>query len=232
MDIFVIGWGKVGSALSAFLKNRGLAHEILHEAPENAKGILFLAVSDSAVAPLLDEIVERNQELFIVHFSAATHFVHNRVFLLHPFSSVNKNSDLSKILFTLWGEKNSVFEEMLGRLGLKFVFCGETPGLLYHSAAVISGNFTQFFVLKALELLGSSGFSREDSERLIRQLVDSSLDNVFRDGVKGLTGPAVRGDSEVLSNEINALSEKDEELAKLFKAVNEAVSRASKTDKT
>lgn len=232
MDIFVIGQGKVGTALSNFLKNRNIRHEILHDPPENASGILFLAVPDSAVALLLNEIAEKNQGLFVVHFSAATHFGDNRVFLLHPYSSVNAGSDFSRILFTLWGKKNKDFEEMLEKTGLKFVFCGLNPDLLYHISAVISGNFSQFFVLQALDLLEGSGFSKEDSEKLIRQLVDSSLDNVFRDGIKGITGPAARGENEVLQNEYKALAGKDAALAELFKAVNEAILRVSKTDKT
>lgn len=223
MDIFVIGQGKVGTALSNFLKKRNIEHKVLQNVPENVSGILFLAVSDSAVNPLLSEIVEKNPELFAVHFSAATKFEHSRVFLLHPFSSVNAESDFSQILFTLWGGKNRNFEENLEKTGLNFVFCGEFPSLLYHSAAVMSGNFTQFFAFNALKLLEKSGFTKEDSEKLVRQLVNSSLDNIFRDGIKGLTGPAARGENEVLFNEYNILLKEDPDFALLFKAVNEAI---------
>ena len=232
MNVFLIGSGNVGTALSNFLKANGIDHEILEKVPENKRGILFLAVSDSAVRELLEETLQKDPGLFVVHFSAATKFEHERVFLLHPYSSINKKTELNQILFTLWGEKDPVFEEMLKKTGLDFVYCGVSPDPLYHASAVMSGNFTQFFVLQALALLKTSGFSKEDSEKLVRQLVDSSLENVFRDGAAGLTGPAVRGESEVLSNEINALSEKDNKLAELFKAVNEAISRVSKRDKT
>ena len=223
MDIFLIGLGKVGIALSNFLQKCNIDHKILQNVPENVSGILFLAVSDSAVNQLLSEIVEKNPELFVVHFSAATKFEHSRVFLLHPFSSVSAGSDFSQILFTLWGGKNMNFEEILEKTGLNFVFCGEFPSLLYHSAAVMSGNFTQFFTLNALKLLEKSGFPKEDSEKLVRQLVNSSLDNIFHDGLKGLTGPAVRGENEVLFNEYNALLKENSEVAELFKAVNEAI---------
>ena len=224
MNIFLIGQGKVGTALSNFLQLAGINHEILETVPKNKDGILFLAVSDSAVKTLLEETLKKNPEIFAVHFSAATNFESKRVFLLHPFSSINKKSELNQILFTLWGEKNPAFEEMLKKTGLNFVYCGITPDPLYHTSAVISGNFTQFFTLKALEILQSSGFSKEVSEKLIRQLVNSSLDNVFRDGIKGITGPAARGEKEVLLNEIKALSEKDKKLAELFKSVNEVIS--------
>ena len=223
MSFFVIGQGNVGFALSNFLKKRNIEHEILRNPPEKASGILFLAVSDSAVRPMLDEITGKNPELYVVHFSAAAKFEHERVFLLHPFSSVNRNTDFSQIVFTLWGGKNRNFEENLEKTGLKFVFCGGCPGLLYHSAAVMSGNFTQFFVLQALKLLEKSGFNKENSEKLVRQLVSSSLDNVFANGVAGMTGPAARGEKEVLSCEYNALRKEDPEAAELFKAVNKAV---------
>ena len=226
MNIFLIGQGNVGTALSNFLQVSGITYEILEKVPENKDGILFLAVSDSAVKALLEETLQKNPEIFAVHFSAATHFESERVFLLHPYSSINKKSELNQILFTLWGEKNPGFEEMMKKTGLDFVYCGRNPGPFYHASAVMSGNFTQFFALKALEILRSSGFSKEVSEKLIRQLINSSLDNIFRDGIKGITGPAVRGEIDVLLNEINVLSEKDKKLAELFKAVNQAISES------
>ena len=236
MNIFLIGQGNVGTALSIFFQAIGITCEILEKVPENKSGILFLAVSDSAVKPLLEETLQKNPEIFAVHFSAATRFEHDRVFLLHPFSSINKKSDLGKLLFTLWGRENHDFEEILKKTGLKFVLCGNSPTLLYHTSAVMSGNFTQYFVLQALKLLESSGFSKEISEQLVRQLVNSSLDNIFRNGIKGMTGPAARGEKEVLFNEISALEKKDKELSVLFKAVNEAVSKlfseGSESDKT
>jgi hypothetical protein len=236
MNVFLIGQGNVGTALSNFLQPRRITYEILEKVPESKSGIIFLAVSDSAVKPLLEETLRKNPEIFAVHFSAATHFEESRVFLLHPYSSINKKTELTQILFTLWGEKNPAFEKMLKKTGLNFVYCGRNPGPLYHASAVMSGNFTQFFALNALKILTSSGFSKEAAEKLIRQLVNSSLDNIFRDGIKGITGPAARGEKEVLLNEINALSEKDKEFAELFKAVNEAISEsfaeAVKTDKT
>lgn len=226
MNIFLIGQGNVGTALSNFLQVSGITYEILEKVPENKDGILFLAVSDSAVKQLLEETLRKNPEIFAVHFSAATHFEHEQVFLLHPYSSINKKTEVNQILFTLWGEKNPAFEEMLKKTGLNFVYCGRNPGPLYHASAVMSGNFTQFFALNALKILTSSGFSKEAAEKLIRQLVNSSLDNIFRDGIKGITGPAVRGEIDVLLNEINALSEKDKKLAELFKAVNQAISES------
>ena len=225
MNICLIGRGNVGTALSNFLQVVGITFKVLDKVPENKNGILFLAVSDSAVKPLLEETLLKNPEIFAVYFSAATHFESDRAFLLHPFSSINKKSELNQILFTLWGEKNPAFEEMLKKTGLDFVYCGKKPDPLYHASAVMSGNFTQFFAFKALQLLQSTGFSKEVSEKLVCQLVNSSLDNVFRDGIKGVTGPAARGEKEVLLNEFNALSEKNMELAGLFKAVNEAILR-------
>ena len=113
MNLFLIGQGNVGTALSSFFQVSGITCEILGKVPENKNGILFLAVSDSAVKPLLEETLRKNPEMFAVHFSAATHFENKRVFLLHPYSSINKKSELNQVLFTLWGKKDTVFEEML-----------------------------------------------------------------------------------------------------------------------
>lgn len=224
MDIFLIGKGNVGTALSNFLQIRGINYEILEKVPEDKIGMIFLAVSDSAVKPLLEETLRKNPGIFAVHFSAATQFEDKRVFLLHPYSSINKGSKLDQILFTLWGTHDPDFEEMLKKAGFDFVYCGKNPDRLYHASAVISGNFTQFFAIHALKFLQSSGLSKDVAERLLRQLVNSSLDNIFRNGKNGLTGPAVRGEKELLFKEYSALSKEDPALAALFKTVNETIS--------
>lgn len=228
MNVYLIGKGAVGTALSNFLSKRKIDFQFVDENIENREGILFLPVSDSAVKPLSSSIFTKNRRLFIVHFSAAAGYPRARLFLLHPFSSVTKESDFSKIFFTLWGFKDEKFNLLFDLLGLNYKYCGTFPTLSYHAAAVLSGNFAQYFSLAAIDLLKSENFTEYESKRLITQLVNSSLENIFSKGVSGITGPAARGEKAIILNEFNELRKSDRELAEIFKSVNEAIERRVK----
>lgn len=223
MFIYQIGAGRVGTALQRFFYKNGIVSQFVDDSITDKSGILFLPISDSAVKPVAEKLLAANRGLFVVHFSAATTVESDRVFLLHPYSSVCEESDFSKILFTLWGKKNETLEQLVAETGLQFVYCGEKVSILYHTSAVLAGNFTQFFALKAIELLQSEGLSTDNAKKLIRQLVDSSANNVLENGISGLTGPAARGENEIIAKESNELSKKDQELAKIYSLISEEI---------
>ena len=225
MFIYQIGTGRVGTALQRFFHKNGVSSQLADESIRDRSGLLFLPVSDSAVKPLAEKLLKANRELFVVHFSAATTIENERAFLLHPYSSVCEESDFSKILFTLWGKKNETLEKMIAETGLKFVYCGEKVSTLYHTSAVLAGNFAQFFALKAAGLLKNVGLAPDEAKKLIRQLVDSSINNVLENGISGITGPAARGENEIISNESKELAKNDTELAKLYSLISEEIKK-------
>ena len=225
MFIYQIGAGRVGTALQRFFYRNAINSEFVDASITDKSGLLFLPVSDSAVKALAERLLAANRALFVVHFSAATTVENDRAFLLHPYSSVSEESDFSKILFTLWGRKNETLEQLIGETGLKFVYCGEKVSTLYHTSAVLAGNFAQFFALKAAELLKNIGLVPDEAKKLIRQLVDSSINNVLENGISGITGPAARGENEIISNESKELAKNDTELAKLYSLISEEIKK-------
>jgi len=94
-----------------------------------------------------------------------------------------------------------------------------------NTSAVLAGNFSQFFALKALELLKSEGFSHDDAKKIIRQLVETSINNVLEGGVSGMTGPAARGENEIIANESRELSKKDPKLAEIYSLISEEIKK-------
>lgn len=78
---------------------------------------------------------------------------------------------------------------------------------LYHAAAVFSNNFTVVLQAIAMEVWREAGVSTEVAAELCASLLGSAADNVAALGPAGaLTGPAERGDRNVLEIEEQSLA--------------------------
>jgi len=227
MDFFLLGKGKVGSALSRHFKNIGkhLIDFDIATTEKSCKGVLFLAVPDSDVKKLTDIISEKFHDLFIIHFSAAADT--DQMHLVHPYCSIGKETDLSDILFTLWTADKEALEFAINDAQLNGVYAGTNPSPLYHASAVLSGNFSQFFAIAALELLENEGFEKKEALKLIDQLMLSSLGNT-KDGTEGISGPAARGDDTTINSETSELAAKDQQISQTFKTINILIKQAVK----
>lgn len=231
MKISLLGKGRVGTALSKHFKNMDIPFTHCRNAELGKKrGVVFIAVSDDAVCDLMYRIRKSNPGIYMVHFSASAKFDDERTFLFHPYSSISEDTDISKIIFTFWGKENKEIVSLLEKSGFHFVKTGASPSIFYHISAVISGNFTQYLLLAARELLQKEGFSRIDSEKLLKQLVTSSINNISKYGLQGITGPAARGDLSVIEKETAALMTVDRELAEIFSNINRSIRKAVQND--
>lgn len=231
MKIFLLGKGRVGTAFSKHLKKKKVPFTHCRNADfSNRTGILFAAVNDDAALMILKSAREKNPELYIIHFSASVKFDDELTFLFHPYSSISGNTDLSKITFTLWGGKNKEIETVLKKAGFRFIKTEKSPSLLYHISAVVSGNFTQFFFLNALKMLENEGFSRSESQKLVQQLIRSSIENVLNHDLLGITGPAARGDNDAIEKETAHLIMYNRDFSAIFRNINMLIQKAVKDD--
>ncbi len=229
MKVFVAGSGKVGTALKSFLNRSGIPFKehLKDSSPDG--DIIFLAISDSAVAQEVKDITSKNSLIKIVQFTPAIEMAHENQFILHPYASITKETDISEIFFSLWGKKDAALESMLHHCRLNFFYAGTFPTPGYHTSAVISGNFTQYFVLAAKKILEDEGFSDEQSSKLIKQLILTSLENSLSGGVEKITGPASRGDDVTIEKEATFLKSKGREMSNIFRQINKLISEAVKS---
>jgi len=227
MNFFLLGKGKVGSAISRHFNIIGLplSHLDIKKTDRNIAGILFLAIPDSKVAEIISEIAAKFKNLIIVHFCASLDS--ENLHLLHPYCSIRNDTDLGKITFTLWTKNPETLKNALKTAQIKYFHAGANPSPLYHTSAVLSGNFSQYLSIAALELLENEGFERKVALELLDQLMLSSLNNV-RQGIKGISGPASRGDDTTIENEAALLDKKNPKIAALFRNINQLIKEALK----
>ncbi len=88
---------------------------------------------------------------------------------------------------------------------------------IYHAASVIVCNYLTALMEVGLRSYEKSGLDRADALRMMEPLVRETVDNVFRFGtVDALTGPIARGDSAVVSRQLNALTAWDPRVATIY----------------
>ncbi len=229
MKVLVAGSGKVGTALKSFFNGSGISFKEYLKDSEPDGDIIFLAISDFVVAQAVKDITSKNSLIKIVQFTPAIEIAHENQFILHPYASITKETDISEIFFSLWGKQDTVLETILDHCRLNFFYAGFSPTPGYHTSAVISGNFTQYFVLAAKKILKDEGFSDEQSSKLIKQLILTSIDNSLSGGVEKITGPASRGDDVTIEKETAFLELKNKEMSNIFMQINKLISEAVKS---
>jgi predicted short-subunit dehydrogenase-like oxidoreductase (DUF2520 family) len=118
------------------------------------------------------------------------------------------------------------------RLGAQ---CFEIPTerkALYHAAAVFSNNFTVVLQAIAQAAWEQAGVPNEWLAPLTRALLDSASTNVLALGPqKALTGPAARGDQEVLTHQARVVQAWDPLCGQAYQIMSELALRLKQADK-
>jgi len=77
---------------------------------------------------------------------------------------------------------------------------------LYHAAVAITSNVTKGVAWKAQNWLGEAGLPAETSAAVTHQLLQSTMEDLFRSGARqSIRGPVVRGDTSTIEAHIKAL---------------------------
>jgi predicted short-subunit dehydrogenase-like oxidoreductase (DUF2520 family) len=214
-SVKVIGAGRVGSAVSARLAERGI------ESCEDAH-VCLLCVPDAAIrATVQGQSLDRCG--WIAHTSGATPLSaldpHERRFGLHPLRSFTRARGPEQLdgapaaITAETEEARRVGFELARLLGLEPFALDEADRALYHAGAAIASNFLVTVHRAAADIFRDVG-APEDG---IRSLMQSVIDNGFE-----LTGPIARGDWETVDRHLEALGERKPKLEPLYRALAEA----------
>jgi predicted short-subunit dehydrogenase-like oxidoreductase (DUF2520 family) len=172
--------------------------------------LLLLAVSDRA----LHEVEIPTTGAIVFHCSG----VHPSIrggFSLHPLKAlppVGEPSDLRDTLLVFEGAHREVAQEIARAAGARFAEIDREAKTRYHAGAVFGSNYVAALLDIAEELIALPG-AREDIAALARSAIDNWA--AHRDA-RRFTGPAARGDSEVMKRHADALAESPE-LAEIYR---------------
>jgi predicted short-subunit dehydrogenase-like oxidoreductase (DUF2520 family) len=184
--IDVIGSGRVGSAVSARLRERGAA--VGPDDPE----LVLLCVPDAAISDVAAGI---EPGPWVAHLSGATPLAalapHTRRFSVHPlqtFTRARGPEQLEGAWAAVTAETDAAREtgrRLAETLGLRPFDLDDSARTLYHAGAVFASNYLVTLQRAAALLFEAAGAPPEALEPLMRRTIENGFE---------LTGPIARGD--------------------------------------
>jgi predicted short-subunit dehydrogenase-like oxidoreductase (DUF2520 family) len=195
-NVNVIGSGRVGSAVSARLRERGVAVQSLARDSCNVQlspgALVLLCVPDTAIAAVAAEIPVGP---WVAHVSGATPLAalapHERRFSVHPLQTFTRSRGPEQ-LDGAWAavtaendEAHAVATWLAETLGLRPFDLRDDARTLYHAGAVFASNYVVTLQRAAALLFHAAGTPVEALEPLMLRTIENGFE---------LTGPISRGD--------------------------------------
>lgn len=210
----VIGAGRVGSAVAARLRERGV--ELTLDEPE----LLLLCVPDRAIAETAALIPVGP---WVAHVSGATSLAalapHERRFSLHPlqtFTTSRGPEQIDGAFAAVTAETDEAREVALWlaeALGLRPFTLADDRRAAYHAGASIASNYLVTLRRAAGALLEAAGAPPEALDPLMRRTIENGFE---------LTGPIARGDWQTVEAHRAAIRATRPELERLYETLADA----------
>ena len=213
-SVHLTGAGRVGSAISARLIERGV------ELREDGADLVLLCVPDAAITEVARDL---EPGPWIAHTSGGTPLSaldpHTRRFSVHPlqtFTLERGPEQLDGAWAAVTGESDEALEhgfELAETLGLQPFELADADRSLYHAGAVFAATFMVTLHDAAADLMTAAGAPPEALEPLMRR----TMENGFVP-----TGPFIRGDRGTVERHLAAIDERTPELGRLYRELAEA----------
>lgn len=216
-SVKVIGAGRVGSAMTARLTERGIPSR-------DDADVVLLCVPDTAIADVSRGLTPRRG--WLGHTSGATSLraldPHERRFGLHPLQSFTRDRGAEQLDGTyaaITGETEEAREvgfELARLLGLRPFALAEEDRALYHAGAAIASNYLVTLHGAAAEIFEEVGAPPDALRPLIQGVIDSGFE---------LTGPIARGDWATVDRHFEAIGARKPKLEPLYRMLAEATAQ-------
>ena len=210
----VIGAGRVGSAMAARLRERGVDLDTAE--PE----LVLLCVPDRAIAEVASGI---EPGPWIAHVSGATPLAalepHERRFSVHPLQTFTRGRGAEQLdgafaaVTAESAEAQEVGFALAQTLGLEPFTLADGKRAAYHAGAAIASNYLVTLRRAAGSLLEAAGAPPEALNPLMRRTIENGFE---------LTGPIERGDWETVDAHVAAIREERPGLEELYVTLAQA----------
>src|SRR5215203_2851801 len=215
-SVTVIGAGRVGSAMAARLRERGVV------ARDDGE-LRLLCVPDAAIGAVARTIAPGP---WVAHVSGATQLAaldpHERRFSLHPLQTFTRARGAEQ-LDGAWAAVTAETDEALALgfelarvLGLEPFELVDAERPLYHAGAAVASNYLVTLHEAATSLVAAAGAPPEALEPLMRRTIENGFE---------LTGPIERGDWATVEAHREAIRRVRPDLEPLYDVLAEATAK-------
>lgn len=220
---FGSAWKRIGWPLAGvWLRDQSHSHiaELLQTSRLDLEDLapdcelLLIAVSDRVIPQVAAALPET--EALVFHASGALTSLRGG-FSLHPLKAlppVGEPSDLEGTLLVFEGEHRRTAKLIAAAVGARFAEVAKEEKALYHAAAVFGSNYVAAMLDISERLMKRAGI--EETREVLVALAESAVENWRRHtDERRFTGPAARGDAEILQAHLEALRD-EPQLAQIY----------------
>jgi predicted short-subunit dehydrogenase-like oxidoreductase (DUF2520 family) len=211
--IRIVGHGRVGGAISARLRERGV------NLGDTAADLVLLCVPDSAIRDAAAAVAVGP---WLAHVSGATPLAaldpHTQRFGVHPLQTFTKARGPEQ-LDGAWAAVTAETSDarargrwLAGLLGLRPFDLDDESRALYHAGATIASSYLVALFRAASRLFDKAGAPPEALLPLMRRTIDNGFE---------LTGPIARGDRGTIDAHLAAIRAAAPDLELMYRALAE-----------
>ena len=191
--------------------------------------LILLAVSDRSIVALAAALPPTTAT--VIHPSGALVSVRDG-FSLHPLRVLpppGEPSDLKDALLVFEGSHRQVAETIARSCGARIAEISAEGKAAYHAAAVFGSNYAAVMLDIAVELMAKAGLPEDQIRGPLAALAVSAIANwaAHHPAAARFTGPAARGDREVLDRHREAL-QGEAELSEIYRLLAERIVASAK----
>lgn len=190
---------------------------------------VVICTADDAIAQVAAEMPRLTHGL-LVHTSGSVDMSvltpgSDRVAVMYPLQTFSRDVDVNVAevpFFTEASDDASLrdVDALAAMMSQTIIHADSDRRRVLHVAAVLACNFTSYMLNCAEQVLGSEQLPL----RLLKPLVQTTIDKCFDVGPeRAQTGPARRGDTEVVKHHLAMLS--DPELREIYRTISQAIMR-------
>ena len=210
-SIRVVGRGRVGTAVSARLADRG------HNLVETDAELVLLCVPDAAIAEVAGSV---SPGPWIAHTSGATPLAalapHTKRFGIHPLQTIvlgRGPEQLDGAWAAVTGDNDDAIVRgnwLARELGLVPFQIRDEMRALYHAGAATASNYLVTLHRAAVRMFELSGAPPQALLPLMQRVIDNGFE---------LTGPIARGDWTTVAAHLAAIRQHAPELEAIYRAL-------------
>jgi len=191
--------------------------------------VFIITASDDAIEEIAQEIIlpehailahtSGSQPLSILQFAATPN-----IGVFYPLQTFTKSKKVDFGTIPIFIESNATEAQQLltsiaKAISKKVERIGSTERKALHVAAVFASNFTNHMLSLSQNILQQNSMSFD----LLKPLIVETINKALEIGPhNSQTGPAIRGDNNIISNHIEFLNE-DEKLAELYQLITTSI---------
>lgn len=193
--------------------------------------LIILAVSDSAIAELVKQVHELFPETLMVHTSGSTNIevishVHDKAGVFYPLQTFSLERDVDWSATPLFVEAvadvdQKLLSDLANSLSNRVYQYTSKQRLTLHLAAVFACNFSNYCFDMAKQIVDAE---QVDFSLLYPLIVETAKKATENDPMQMQTGPAMRGDQNILAMHQNLLAQAErDDLKDIYQLLSDGI---------